>query len=103
MKLNFRDSIVVSISACHAEDPGSIPGRGISALHGTSLRWLRCGATPVDFWLEERSCALAWLSWQGLGRGRHPVPDIRDPAWRSQRLPHSAYDISDPHHAMLLM
>ena len=25
----LRDSIVVSISACHAEDPGSIPGRGI--------------------------------------------------------------------------
>ena len=25
----FRDSIVVSISACHAEDPGSIPGCGI--------------------------------------------------------------------------
>ena len=25
----IRDSIVVSISACHAEDPGSIPGRGI--------------------------------------------------------------------------
>ena len=24
----FRDSIVVSISACHADDPGSIPGRG---------------------------------------------------------------------------
>ena len=24
----LRDSIVVSISACHAEDPGSIPGRG---------------------------------------------------------------------------
>ena len=23
-----RGSIVVSISACHAEDPGSIPGRG---------------------------------------------------------------------------
>ena len=23
-------SIVVSISACHAEDPGSIPGRGLS-------------------------------------------------------------------------
>ena len=23
------DSIVVSISACHAEDPGSIPGRGV--------------------------------------------------------------------------
>ena len=24
----IRDSIVVSISACHAENPGSIPGRG---------------------------------------------------------------------------
>ena len=24
-----RGSIVVSISACHAEDPGSIPGRGV--------------------------------------------------------------------------
>ena len=28
----LRDSIVVSISACHAEDPGSIPGRGILRL-----------------------------------------------------------------------
>ena len=25
----IRCSIVVSISACHAEDPGSIPGRGV--------------------------------------------------------------------------
>ena len=25
----FLDSIVVSISACHVEDPGSIPGRGV--------------------------------------------------------------------------
>ena len=25
----IRDSIGVSISACHAEDPGSIPGRGV--------------------------------------------------------------------------
>ena len=25
----FRGSIVVSISACHAEDPCSIPGRGV--------------------------------------------------------------------------
>ena len=29
MIAKIRDSIVVSISACHAEDPGSIPGRGI--------------------------------------------------------------------------
>ena len=28
----LRDSIVVSISACHAEDPGSILGRGICSL-----------------------------------------------------------------------
>ena len=27
----IRSSIVVSISACHAEDPGSIPGRGVAA------------------------------------------------------------------------
>ena len=25
----FLDSIVVSISACHVEGPGSIPGRGV--------------------------------------------------------------------------
>ena len=29
-KRSIRCSIVVSISACHAEDPGSIPGRGAS-------------------------------------------------------------------------
>ena len=28
----LRDSIVVSISACHVEDPGSIPGRGAGLL-----------------------------------------------------------------------
>ena len=32
MWLSVRDSIVVSISACHADDPGSIPGRGVSCL-----------------------------------------------------------------------
>ena len=26
--ISFLDSIVVSILACHARDPGSIPGRG---------------------------------------------------------------------------
>ena len=29
---HIRGSIVVSISACHAEDPGSIPGRGVLPL-----------------------------------------------------------------------
>ena len=28
-RADLRDSIVVSISACHADDPGSIPGRGV--------------------------------------------------------------------------
>ena len=28
-EIKLLGSIVVSISACHAEDPGSIPGRGI--------------------------------------------------------------------------
>ena len=32
--LHIRDSIVVSISACHAEGPGSIPGRGIFEREG---------------------------------------------------------------------
>ena len=39
-----RGSIVVSISACHAEDPGSIPGRGIS----TRPLWTSIGAPPPD-------------------------------------------------------
>lgn len=34
----IRGSIVVSISACHAEDPGSIPGRG--AIHYSMQDWL---------------------------------------------------------------
>ena len=33
-----RGSIVVSISACHAEDPGSIPGRGATCTH-PSKQW----------------------------------------------------------------
>ena len=33
----LRGSIVVSISACHAEDPGSIPGRGAFLQHGFSF------------------------------------------------------------------
>ena len=32
--VQIRDSIVVSISACHAEDPGSIPGRGVVCISG---------------------------------------------------------------------
>ena len=31
--VQIRGSIMVSISACHADDPGSIPGRGVFQLH----------------------------------------------------------------------
>ena len=34
---HVRGSIVVSISACHAEDPGLIPGRGVVALQKVDL------------------------------------------------------------------
>ena len=37
--LQFRGSIVVSISACHADDPGSIPGRGDSCAFNA---WATC-------------------------------------------------------------
>ncbi len=33
LRTDILDSIVVSISACHADDPGSIPGRGDFFLH----------------------------------------------------------------------
>ena len=36
LRKQIRGSIVVSISACHAEDPGSIPGRG-KVLHRNGL------------------------------------------------------------------
>ena len=36
---NIRDSIVVSISACHAEDPGSIPGSGDADTLGALGLW----------------------------------------------------------------
>ena len=45
----FRGSIVASMSACHAEEPGSLPGRGVVSLpHALVVfEWLRC----------ERKCA----------------------------------------------
>ena len=47
----IRGSIVVSISACHAEDPGSIPGRGISLLRGDAM----CGVCFV-------LCVAVWFA-----------------------------------------
>ncbi len=40
--MNFRGSIVVSIPACHAGNPGSIPGLGAFFLSEASVaEWLR--------------------------------------------------------------
>ena len=66
----FRGSIMVSISACHAEDPGSIPGRG-----GLFLLTL-CGG-----WSQGRR--------QGLS------PDSRQaPAFFCTRCLHDLHDLS---------
>ena len=56
----FLDSIVVSISACHVEGPGSIPGRGV--LFTPTQKDLFCdkkvmaprGIEPVTFALLAR-------------------------------------------------
>ena len=42
---HIRGSIMVSISACHADDPGWIPGRG-DVHGGTCKRVMQCGAAP---------------------------------------------------------
>ena len=51
MGSDIRDSIVVSISACHAEDPGSIPGRGVY-----SPRPLSALADSTRFGLRPNLC-----------------------------------------------
>ena len=43
----IRDSIVVSISACHADDPGSIPGRGVYYI-STARSQLSYGTSCID-------------------------------------------------------
>jgi len=48
--LQNRCSIVVSISACHAEDPGSIPGGGVCARRRRMK--FRCGRST-----EHRRCS----------------------------------------------
>ena len=42
LNIHIRGSIVVSISACHADDPGSIPGRGVGTLTPCA-----CGAAAM--------------------------------------------------------
>ena len=55
-KLSLRDSIVVSISACHADDPGSIPGRGVFHCGPSAVRkrMTLAGLEPAIFGSEDR-------------------------------------------------
>jgi hypothetical protein len=57
----IRGSIVVSISACHAEDPGSIPGRGVC--RGAAVVGVQC------------------VAFEGGSNGRSAV--VRTPAWHA--------------------
>ena len=42
--IQFLDSLVVRISACHVEGPGSIPGRGVTFYYKTvSVNITLCG------------------------------------------------------------
>ena len=45
-RVTVRDSIVVSISACHADDPGSIPGRGVFSSRGYPIMDITAGGAP---------------------------------------------------------
>ena len=57
----FRDSIVVSISACHADDPGSIPGRGVLGCAFLKLFYFRialCHAVGDLAQMVERSLSM---------------------------------------------
>ena len=68
----LRDSIVVSISACHAEDPGSIPGRGICCA---------CIAAPIDVDSTQTWLVELWDPARGfvlLARWLEPRPHGRE-------------------------
>ena len=53
-----RDSIVVSISACHADDPGSIPGRGVFSRENTHISNLNSQMQYSDAGTRTR---VAWV------------------------------------------
>ena len=70
---HVRCSIVVSISACHAEDPGSIPGGGVFIAKGISpplcvICVCKCHA-PVSHTPGLAKIVLETLSFEGLWSG----------------------------------
>ena len=68
----FRGSIVVSISACHAEDPGSIPGRGV---------W-RLVDPPCGYPFRPGTTSVAHQLWSSQRPSRNAAPH-RSSAWTS--------------------
>ena len=60
----IRDSIVVSISACHAEDPGSIPGGGVLMSHMS-------GDLMAQFFCCKFVCELDWSGAQKFSNYTH--------------------------------
>ena len=85
LKYQIRCSIVVSISACHAEDPGSIPGGGV--LSGRGLLCLRflakaslcLGCAPLITSIRS-SCCPALDALQSRCRRRGSISSAE---WRS--------------------
>ena len=78
-----RGSIVVSISACHAEDPGSIPGRGAACTdrahhNGQLLMRPGLGQRVPCFWVCPPSSAV-------LGRRRWPQNRTKGQQARAER------------------
>ena len=51
--VHFLDSTVASIPACHAGDPGSIPGRGGDVLFPGGHKFLG-GDSGNRFWVEQK-------------------------------------------------
>ena len=59
------DSLVVRISACHVEGPGSIPGRGEKIfcqnfVRAICFRWTQVGQTWFVSWLVFRNWGCEW-------------------------------------------
>ena len=80
---NLRCSIVVSISACHAEDPGSIPGRGAACTdrahhNGQLLMQPGLGQRVPCFWVCPPSSDF-------LGRRRWPQNRTKGQQARAER------------------
>ena len=79
----IRGSIVVSISACHAEDPGSIPGRGAACTdrahhNGQLLMQPGLGQRVPCFWVCPPSSAV-------LGRRHWPQNRTKGQQARAER------------------